>query len=318
MKKIPYKTHDDWLELRKSGLGGSDAYQIILNKYGSPFSVWLDKTNRGASETKETVPMLHGTLVESAIRDWFIQQTGFEIEKPSYIVRSEEHPFMFASLDGLGTDKDGEQFILEVKDTWDYNNETMLTNGEIPKHWLIQLHHYFAVTGVKYAYLAYWFGNRIMEWIKVERDEELIELIVKTETEFWGKVTDDIEPVITFADEATTKYIQQQKYGELIDETIDNPTIITDMEKHYDLGQQISALKLERDMIKLKLQNIQGNYRKMTSGLFIASNGRRVKTKAVFNEKKFKAENPDLYLEYCEDKEKTTGSYSVKPIKGVE
>ena len=317
MNKIPFKSKAEWLGLRKSGLGGSDAYQIILNKYGSPFKVWLDKTNRNTKETEETTPMLHGNLVEDVIRNWFISETGYKVDKPSYIIRSEEYPFMFASLDGLGVDEDGKQFLLEVKDTWDYENEVMLKNGELPKHWLVQLHHYFAVTGIDYAYLAYWFGNRLMDWIRVDRDDELIELIVKTETDFWQKVTDDIEPEITFADESTIAYIQKQKFGELINETIDNPTVITDMEKHYNLGQQISALKLERDVVKLKLQNQQGNYRKMTSGMFIASNSRRVKTTQVFNESKFSKENPDLYSKYLEDKEKTTGSYSVKPIKEV-
>ena len=317
MIKIPYKTHDEWLNLRKSGLGGSDAYQIILNKYGSPFSVWIDKTNRGTYEEKETVPMLHGTLIESAIRDWFVNETGFKVEKPSYIIRSKETPFMFASLDGIGTDENGEQFILECKDTWDYENETMLKNGELPKHWLVQLHHYFYVTGIKYAYVVYWFGNRLMDWIKVERDEELVELIVKTETDFWQKVLDGIEPAVTFADEKTRNYIEQQKYGDLINETIDNPTVITDMEKHYMLGQEISKLKKERDVITLKLKNVQGVYRKMTSGMFISSNSRTVKAKPVFNMDNFKAENPDMYDKYCEDKEKASGQFTVKPIKEV-
>jgi len=317
MKKIPYKTHDEWLELRKSGLGGSDAYQIILNEYGSKFAVWLDKTNRDMSEKKESVPMKHGTLVESAIRSWFVSETGLKVDKPSYVIRSDEHPFMFASLDGLGVDKDGEPFIFEAKDTWNFKNEPILSSGDIPKYWIIQLHHYFAVTGIRKAYIAYWFGNRIMDWQLIERDDELCDMIVKIESEFWAEnILKDIEPEIDFADDRTSAYIND-KFNQLVDETIDRPDVIDIAKRQYEIGQQISSLTNERKALTLQLKNTQGKFRKMTAGLYVATNSRRIKTKPVFNEKKFKGENPDLYLEYCEDKEKTTGSYSVKPIKGV-
>ena len=315
MVKIPYKTHAEWLELRKSGLGGSDAYQLILNEYGSKFAVWIDKTGRDMSEKVESVPMKHGTMVESAIREWFVSETGLKVEKPSYIIRSDEHPFMFASLDGIGVDKDGEQFIFEAKDTWSFKNEPILSSGDIPKYWITQLHHYFAVTGIKKAYLAYWFGNRIMDWQLIERDDELCNMIVKIESEFWAEnILKDIEPEIDYADERTSAYINE-KFNQLIDETVERPDVIDIAKRQWEIGQEISTLTNEREALTLQLKNTQGNFRSMTAGFFEMKNSRVLKEKEVFDVAKFKEENEDIYKKYTSIVEKASGSYRVTKIK---
>ena len=43
-ENIPY---EEWLELRKKGIGGSDASIVCgINKYKSPVELWLDKTEQ--------------------------------------------------------------------------------------------------------------------------------------------------------------------------------------------------------------------------------------------------------------------------------
>ena len=40
-------THGQWLQVRQSGIGSSDAAVAIgLSPYKSPLSLWLEKTNR--------------------------------------------------------------------------------------------------------------------------------------------------------------------------------------------------------------------------------------------------------------------------------
>ena len=316
MKKIPFKSHEEWLKLRQVGLGGSDAYQIILNKFGSPFSVWLDKTGRAVGEREESVPMLHGNMVEPLIREWFCRETGLKVEKPDYILRSDEYPFMQASLDGIGVDQDGNDFILECKDTWSFDNENILSGGDLPEYWIIQLHHYFLVTGIKVAYVAYWFGNRVMEYQRIECDEELCDILLKKEIEFWKMVEDDVEPEIDNADTQTEQYVQQ-KFQNLIDQEIEREDLISIMQKQYELGQEISRLTQERKILTVKLQNEQGKFRKMSGGLYVAVNTRSPKIKKVFDVKAFQKENAELYDEYCSEVVKNTGGYTVKKIKGA-
>ena len=43
-ENMPYA---DWLELRKLGIGGSDASVVCgINRYKSPVELWLDKTGQ--------------------------------------------------------------------------------------------------------------------------------------------------------------------------------------------------------------------------------------------------------------------------------
>lgn len=314
--KIPFKTQAEWLELRKKGLGGSDAYQIILNKFGSAFAVWLSKTGRALAENEESVPMKHGTMLEPVIRDWFVKETGFQVTKPEYLVVSNQYPFMLASLDGIGVDNEGREFLLECKDTWNFENEKVLAAGDLPEYWIIQLHHYFLVTGLKYAYIAYWFGNRMMEYKLIKRDDELCQILLSREQEFWKLVEQDVEPAIDYADDKTEAYIRS-KFNDLIDEQIDRPDLIDLVEQQYNLGQTISRLEKERKAITLQLQNEQGKFRKLLAGNFIASNSRREIEDVKFNEKQFSDENLELYQKYCEKIKKYTGNYTIRPVKGA-
>ena len=46
-KEISYKNEDEWLDIRKKGIGGSDAGAIMgKNKYKNIIDVWKDKTGR--------------------------------------------------------------------------------------------------------------------------------------------------------------------------------------------------------------------------------------------------------------------------------
>lgn len=46
-------SRQDWLEVRKSGIGGSDAAAAVgLNPFKSQTELWLEKTGRGADLPK--------------------------------------------------------------------------------------------------------------------------------------------------------------------------------------------------------------------------------------------------------------------------
>jgi len=46
-------SHEDWLSLRRKGLGGSDcAAAIGMNRFRSALDVWLDKTGKVTKEAK--------------------------------------------------------------------------------------------------------------------------------------------------------------------------------------------------------------------------------------------------------------------------
>ena len=52
-ENLPY---EDWLELRKNGIGGSDAAAVCgISRYKSPVELWMEKTDKMApSEAGES------------------------------------------------------------------------------------------------------------------------------------------------------------------------------------------------------------------------------------------------------------------------
>jgi len=91
----------EWLEERRSGIGGSDAAAVLgISRYASPMKVYLEKTGElepfAGNEYTEW-----GNILEPVIREQFQQRTGFVVEENLELLRSEKHPFMVAHLDGI-------------------------------------------------------------------------------------------------------------------------------------------------------------------------------------------------------------------------
>lgn len=64
-----------WLEARRTGIGGSDALACLgLDPWKTRLEVYLDKI--GQAPDRETPRMRWGQIVEGAILDWFVEQTG--------------------------------------------------------------------------------------------------------------------------------------------------------------------------------------------------------------------------------------------------
>lgn len=62
-----------------------------------------------------------------------------------------------------------------------------MEDDEIPSSYLAQVQHYLAVTGYKKAYIAVLIGGNRFIWKEIERDEELINLIIDKEKDFWER-----------------------------------------------------------------------------------------------------------------------------------
>ena len=141
---------EEWLQLRKSGIGGSDAGAICgLNPYASPMSVYRDKTTEDLSDM-DSETMRQGRDLEDYVARRFMEATGLKVRRSNMMYRSEEHPFMIADVDRLIV---GEDAGLECKTASAYNADKW-KDGEVPLHYLMQCCHYMAVTGRSAWYIA--------------------------------------------------------------------------------------------------------------------------------------------------------------------
>ena len=161
-------THDEWLALRRTGIGGSDAATVVgLNPYSSPYYLFCDKRGELA-EKEDTEAMRQGRDLEQYVADRWMERTGKKCKRNNYMWRSTKWPFMLADID---REVVGENAGLECKTTSVYNNNDF-ENGNIQDSYYVQCQHYMAVMGYDRMYLAVLVLNKGFYTYVIERDEE--------------------------------------------------------------------------------------------------------------------------------------------------
>lgn len=193
---ISKMSHEQWLETRKQGIGGSDAAGIIgLNAYSTPYSIWADKTGRMPPK-EDNEAMRIGRDLEDYVAKRWEEKTGKKVRKRNFMFRNTEYPFALANID---RDVVGENAGLECKTT-SIMNLKKFKNGEYPENYYVQSMHYLAVTGADRWYLAVLvLGQGFYDFI-IERDEEEIKALMEAEAEFWTHVENDTPPAFTGLD----------------------------------------------------------------------------------------------------------------------
>jgi putative phage-type endonuclease len=187
---------EEWLNARKCGIGGSDASSVLgLNPYRSSISVYLEKINYVHGEGKlqntkhnsnkeageeVTYKMELGNKLEDFVASEFSLKTGKKVRNVNGILKNDKYPFALANIDRAIV---SEKAFLECKVTNSYA-KTQWRDG-VPVHYQIQCYHYMAVTGATHCYVAALIGNEELVIHKLDRDEDIINEIMKLEEMFW-------------------------------------------------------------------------------------------------------------------------------------
>lgn len=300
-------SHDQWLEARKKGIGGSDAGAICgLNPYRSPMSVYIDKTSDGNSEEEDNESMRQGRDLEQYVAERFCEATGKKVRRANAIFYNTEYPFMIANVDRLIV---SENAGLECKTASAYSSDKW-KDGNIPESYEIQCHHYMAVTGAEAWYIACVILGKGFVWKKIERDESVIEMLTGIEKDFWDRyiLGDDVpDPDGSKAcDEIIKKYYPDSSSGPSIslygfDEKLKRREEIQELE---------SKLEDEKKSIEQEIQMY------MKDAEIAESTNYKVTWKTVssnrIDSKKLKSEYPDIYAE-CMNVSKSR-RFTIKPF----
>lgn len=187
----------DWLEVRKNGIGGSDAAAAVgLSPYKSQLELWLEKTGRDAELPKPdsdntAEPVYWGTLLEPIVAAAYTKQTGNRVRKVNAVLQHPEIPFMLANLDREVIGVPGVQ-ILECKTAGEFG--ARLWSEGVPEYIQLQVQHQLSVTGKQAADVAVLICGQRLEVHRIQRDDELIARLIPLEAQFWEYVTSDIPP----------------------------------------------------------------------------------------------------------------------------
>ena len=288
---MPYA---DWLELRKLGIGGSDASVVCgVNRYKSPVELWMDKTNQlPAREAGEAA--YWGTQLEPFVRAEFTRRTGIEVIHKNELLQSEEYPFMLANLDGICELPDLGPCIFEAKTASAYKAGEW--EDSIPDEYMCQIQHYMAVTGYKGAYIAVLIGGNTFKWRFIARDEELIAMLIELEAAFWSHV-EDMTPLPLDGSDACSKFLAERFPNSTPQSHIALPDAAAELLAQYEEAcAQLGLVTERKQRAENLLKEMMGEHETGTIG------GHIVTWKSVSQErldgKALKAEHPKLCQKY--------------------
>ena len=285
-------SHEEWLALRKTGIGGSDAGAICgLNAYRSPIHVYKDKTSEEIEDI-DNESIRQGRDLEEYVARRFMEETGLKVRRSNMMYRSKKYPFMVADVDRLIV---GEDAGLECKTASAYNTDKW-KDGAIPDHYLIQCYHYMAVTGKKAWYIAVVILGVGFRYKKIEWDDNIINNLITIEMVFWEQnVQRRIMPDpdgSKVCDEILNEYFGTAKK----DSAIELQGFDEKLKRREEVLQLIDKLEAEQRQIDQEIKKY------METSEYAYSDNYRVSWSNVdtarVDTKRMKEEEPELYNKF--------------------
>ena len=139
--------------------------------------------------------MIWGRIMEPVITKEFVRRTGKNVTPMRSMLQATNWPWMLADLDGLIEDPQRGAGIFEVKTASAFKQDEW-SEAHCPDAYMLQLAHYMAVTGLSYAVICVLIGGNKLQWLTVDRDDELIASLVQLEKRFWQHVLTQSPPPV--------------------------------------------------------------------------------------------------------------------------
>ena len=297
----------EWLELRRQGIGGSDAAAIVgLDRYKSAFDVYADKIGL-KEEQPDNEAMRQGRDLEDYVAQRFMEATGKKVRRRNAMLQHPEYPFMIANIDRWVV---GENAGLECKTT-SVLNRAKFSQGEFPPNYYVQCVHYMAVTGAERWYLAVLVLNKAFHVFTIERDEAEIEALIEAEKHFWENHVLKQIPPTPDGSETTSEVIKQ-----LFPEAREREEVVLfgyedKIEQYLELDVRVKELECERDKLKQELQLAMADAEIGRAQGYVVEWKNQVRQS--LDTKKLKSEQIEIYEKYLKPAQ-TVRMFKIKEV----
>lgn len=280
--------HEEWLQHRQKSIGGSDAPSIIgLNPWSSPYTVWADKLGK-LPPKEDNEAMRQGRDLESYVADRFCEATGKKVRRENNILINPDYPYAHANVDRMVV---GEDAGLECKTTSALNMRNF-KNGAFPDTYYVQCVHYMMVTGCKKWYLAVLVLSKEFMVFEIERDEEEIKALAKSEEEFW-RLVEASTPPATDGKTSTSSTISIL-YPESNDESVNLFAYEADLKSYMTYTSLIKDIERQRDEVANRIKSFLGEAGRGESDSYKVSWAST--SRSTFDSKRFAIEHKDINL----------------------
>lgn len=302
-------THEDWLALRKSSIGGSEAGICNgSNQYSSLIRLYSEK--KGLVKEKDTTEaMRRGTDLEPYVAERFMEATGKKVRNDFAMYADDEYDFLTANLDRRVV---GENAGLECKFTGGFGGVDY-DSGEYPAQYLAQCQHYMMVMGFDKMYLAIYntASSQGIYVFEIPRSEEYIKDLREKEIDFWTNyVMKNVMPPADGSDSSveTLKelYPKATPYTEI---TI--PGLDELIQRYKEYGETANQFKDMQAEVKNRICSKLGN-NEVGVGIQYGCSWKN-QSRPGIDTKRLKEERPEIYREYSQITDSRT--FRVKTLK---
>lgn len=257
-------SREQWLDIRKGYIGGSDASAILgFNPYKSSFGIYTEKVLGVTEDLSDNVHIEFGNKMEPIIREWFPQAflkaegVAIEVSEYPYMIQHPTIPYLSANLDGLMVHPELGQGLIEIK-TAGENQWKKWQDDEIPEQYYCQIAHYLGVTGLPYAYVVALVGKKLL-WKFIPRNENFITLMNYQLVEFWNKHIVAKEAPLPAGLEDDTKTLKRLYGSEEPGKLVELHDHQEDYNRYKELAKELKELGMEQEAIKQKFMQALGD-----------------------------------------------------------
>lgn len=292
------KDRNEWLELRKAGIGSSEVATIVgLNPWETPYQLWRRKLGLDPAKD-ETFAMKAGHYLEDAVAQFWHDATGNEIIKSSagdWLIKDNDRPYLQVSPDRTywlagRTKNNSNKGILECKTT-----QKQIDPEDLPKHWFCQVQYQLGVAGLEQGSLAWLCSGREFGYKDLSFVPDFYSWLIEEVDRFW---TDNIlgkqEPSAQSVQDILLKYNRHTdgKSVEVNDEIFEAYNELKSLKEELaGLDERKTALE---EKIKISFADAEAiSYAGQTIATWKAP-----KPSEKFDDKAFKAAHPDLAKEF--------------------
>ena len=294
---------ESWLKYRKQGIGGSDAGAVCgLNPYRTAIQVYYDKTS-DSIEDVDNEAMRQGREFEEYVARRFSEASGKKVRRANAMFYDEKYPFMLADVDRMIV---GENAGLECKTASPYSEEKW-RDDKIPLSYQLQCYHYMSVCNADAWYIAVLIYGRDFKYYRIERDNEVIENLIRIEKEFWNEYV--LKQVIPDPDGSKTADAAiAERFKESKSITIPLTGFDERLERRQEILSLLEKIETEKRQIDQELKLYLGDAEMAENQHYRVS--WKNFSRSSIDEKRLKAEQPEIDEKYR--RETTSRRFTVR------
>lgn len=230
--KLPKMSHEEWLNWRRGGIGGSDAPAIMgVSPWSTPFTKYEEKVVGRTEE--DNASKAYGRASEASVRFEFEELMNTSLSTAN--IERTDKPWLKASLDGI--DNAG-TLAVEIKKA-NRDDHFVAINKKVPEKYYPQCQHILNVLGLPGMYYVSSPSSGSLVIVEVARDDQYIQNeLLPAEQQFWEGVLNKRPPELTERD-----YLNMQ----------DNPLWADIAKKWKETSQQLKTYEAQERQLREQL-----------------------------------------------------------------